>query len=77
VSGKFVCIIPCLGKLPLRKIIPQQLSDGLEKMVGFRNVLVHEYHDLDIKLMLDVIDNHLDEFIDFTNHIMKCFCLGR
>ena len=42
-------------------------------MVGFRNVLVHEYQGLDIKLMLDVINNHLDEFIDFTNHIMKCF----
>lgn len=55
------------------KIIPHQLSEGLERMVGFRNVLVHEYQDLDIKLMLDVVDNHLDEFIDFTNHIMKCF----
>lgn len=55
------------------KIIPRRLSDGLEKMVGFRNVLVHQYQDLDIKLMLEVINNHLDEFIDFTNHIMRCF----
>lgn len=58
------------------KIIPRELSVGLEKMIGFRNVLVHEYQDLDIKLMLDVINNHLDEFIDFTNHIMKCFADG-
>ena len=55
------------------KIIPHELSDGLEKMVGFRNVLVHQYQELDIKLMLEVIDNHLDELIDFTNHIMNCF----
>ncbi|HUV40993.1 MAG TPA: DUF86 domain-containing protein [Sedimentisphaerales bacterium] len=55
------------------KIIPRRLCDGLERMVGFRNVLVHQYQELDIKLMVEVINNHLDEFIDFTNHIMKCF----
>ncbi len=55
------------------RIIPRELSVKLGKMVGFRNVLVHEYQKLDIKLMLDVIDHHLDEFVDFTNHIMRSF----
>lgn len=55
------------------KIIPRTLSGGLGKMVGFRNVLVHEYQKLDIKIMLDVINNHLNELVDFTNHIMCIF----
>jgi len=55
------------------KIIPPQLSVGLGKMVGFRNVLVHEYRELDPNIMLDVINNHLDELIDFTDHIMRAF----
>ncbi|MCD4737638.1 MAG: DUF86 domain-containing protein [Anaerolineae bacterium] len=42
-------------------------------MVGFRNTLVHQYQDLDIQLMMDVIENHLDDLIDFTNFIVKEF----
>ncbi len=55
------------------KIIPCTLSAGLGKMVGFCNVLVHEYQKLDINIMLDVIDNHLESLVDFTNHIMHIF----
>jgi len=55
------------------QIIPKELSEGLQKMVGFRNVLVHEYQELDMKLLIEVIDKHLDDFVDFTNHITRCF----
>lgn len=59
--------------LAKEKIIPEKLTTNLEKMVGFRNVLVHEYQKLDIKLMVDVIENHLGELIDFTNFLLKEF----
>lgn len=52
-------------------IIPRNLAANLENMVGFRNVLVHQYQDLDIQLMVDVIENHLDDLIDFTNFVIK------
>jgi len=52
-------------------IIPRDLGANLEKMVGFRNILVHQYRQLDIRLMVDVIENHLDELVDFTNFIVK------
>ncbi|MCA1961551.1 MAG: DUF86 domain-containing protein [Desulfomonile sp.] len=54
-----------------RGIIPRDLGANLEKMVGFRNTLVHQYRQLDIHLMVDVIENHLDELVDFTNFIVK------
>jgi uncharacterized protein YutE (UPF0331/DUF86 family) len=53
------------------KIIPQALAKQLEGMVGFRNTLVHEYQEVEIKIMEDVIENHLDDLIDFTVFIME------
>ncbi len=54
-------------------IIPSELASKLEGMVGFRNTLVHQYQDLDVELMVDVIENHLDDLVDFTNLIIKEF----
>lgn len=54
-------------------IIPSKLATNLENMVGFRNTLVHQYQDLDIQLMIDVIETHLDDLVDFTNFIVKEF----
>jgi len=52
-------------------IIPRDLAANLEHMVGFRNILVHEYQNLDIRRLLDVIENHLDDLVDYTNFIVK------
>jgi len=53
------------------KIVPQPLAKQLEAMVGFRNTLVHEYQDMEIKIMKDVIENHLDDLVEFTVFIME------
>ncbi len=52
------------------KIIPDDLADKLIGMVGFRNIMVHDYQEMDIKIMIDVIEHHLDDLIVYTNHIM-------
>ncbi|PKM99249.1 MAG: hypothetical protein CVU78_07310 [Elusimicrobia bacterium HGW-Elusimicrobia-2] len=59
--------------LTKNKIIPEEMGQKLEKMVGFRNVLIHEYQQLDVTLMIDVIENHLDDLIDYTNIIVSKF----
>jgi len=33
-------------------------------MVGFRNIMVHQYQEMDIKIMVDVIEHHLDDLPD-------------
>ena len=39
------------------------LADSMRRMVGFRNVLVHGYDDVDLKVVEDVITNHLDDLL--------------
>lgn len=51
-------------------IIDSNLLKSLVAMVGFRNTLVHAYRDLDIGIMKDVVENHLDELVDFTNVLL-------
>jgi len=43
----------------------------LQAMVGFRNVLVHQYQKLDLRIMVDVIEHHLPELLDFANVLLK------
>jgi uncharacterized protein YutE (UPF0331/DUF86 family) len=52
-------------------VIPRDLADKLKGMVGFRNILVHQYEDLDVKIMIDVIEHHLDDLVVFTNHVLE------
>ncbi|HEY4760159.1 MAG TPA: DUF86 domain-containing protein [Thermoguttaceae bacterium] len=53
------------------RIIPEALAVKLKGMVGFRNILVHDYRKLDLTIMLDVIEHRLDDLIDFTNLAME------
>lgn len=32
-------------------------------MVGFRNLLVHGYGDVDLSMVRDVLENHLDDLL--------------
>lgn len=38
----------------------------LGNMVGFRNILVHGYGELDLAVVQDVLENHLDDLLRFT-----------
>jgi uncharacterized protein YutE (UPF0331/DUF86 family) len=52
-------------------VIPHGLAGKLKGMIGFRNILVHQYEDLDVKIMVDVIEHHLGDLVDFTNHVVE------
>lgn len=38
----------------------------LRNMVGFRNILVHGYGDIDLSVVRDVLENHLDDLLHFV-----------
>ncbi|HDN26085.1 MAG TPA: DUF86 domain-containing protein [Thioploca sp.] len=57
--------------LAVAKVIDPQLSGNLQAMVGFRNVLVYEYQELDLGVMIDVIENHLDKLRVFANCLLE------
>ena len=54
-------------------VIEQSMGNKLKGMVGFCNILVHEYTELDLNLMTDVIENHLDDIIEFAQQIVLQF----
>lgn len=38
----------------------------LRNMVGFKNILVHGYGDIDLSVVRDVLENHLDDLLHFV-----------
>jgi len=60
--------------LAANHIIPRDLADRLERMVGFRNVLIHEYQKMNINLMIEVIENRLDDLLAFSDCIVRELC---
>ena len=51
--------------------IPRPLADSLSRMVGFRNVLVHGYDDVNLRIVQDVVANHLGELLEFVEGIRR------
>lgn len=47
------------------------LADSLKRMVGFRNIAVHDYQALQIPITVNVITLHLDEFLNYSAAILK------
>ena len=43
------------------------LAASLKRMVGFRNVAVHDYTRLSIPIVRAIIELHLDELLSFAN----------
>ena len=46
-------------------VIPNTLADNLKKMVGLRNIAVHDYQELNLDIVVHVINHHLSDFEDF------------
>lgn len=49
--------------------ISAELSATLQAMTGFRNLLVHGYGEVDLRIVRDVIENQLDDLLDFVRAI--------
>jgi uncharacterized protein YutE (UPF0331/DUF86 family) len=49
------------------KAISVELAKKLKGMVGFRNILVHDYCELNLNIVKDIIEHRLDDLILFTN----------
>ncbi len=42
----------------------------MKKMVGFRNVAVHDYRKLDLEIVRRIVTEHLDDFLRFTEALL-------
>ena len=50
--------------------IDAPLAEALKKMVGFRNVAVHDYQSLQLRITVSVITSNLDDFLRFTEAVL-------
>lgn len=48
-------------------LIDEPMMRTLQAMVGFRNILVHEYRKLDFNIMVKIIESHTRDLLDFAN----------
>lgn len=46
--------------------LDRQLADGLKRMVGFRNVAVHDYQRLNLDIVRAILQRDLDDLLAFA-----------
>ena len=57
--------------LAKKSIISNALSEKLKAMVGFRNVAVHDYQNLNLNILQSIIEKHLVDFSEFSKVILS------
>jgi uncharacterized protein YutE (UPF0331/DUF86 family) len=50
--------------------IDAALAEGLKRMVGFRNIAVHDYQALQLAITVRIIELHLDEFLQYSRALL-------
>jgi uncharacterized protein YutE (UPF0331/DUF86 family) len=51
--------------------IASEQASTLRNMAGFRNILVHGYDDVDLAVVRDVLDRHLDDLTGFAGVVRR------
>ena len=52
-------------------IVPAHMEPTLVKMVGYRNRLVHFYHEISDEELLSIVRNHLNDLREFVEAIKE------
>ena len=56
-------------RLKQLQIISEETSVRLKKAVGFRNVSIHEYQNIDWLIVYKIITEHLQDFKEFARQV--------
>ena len=52
-------------------IISPEIADKMKRSVGYRNVAIHNYDDIDLSITYDIANNHLGDFKEFIKQIFQ------
>ncbi|SKA03375.1 type VII toxin-antitoxin system HepT family RNase toxin [Selenihalanaerobacter shriftii] len=52
------------------QIIDSEMTDNLKAMVGFRNIAVHDYQKLNLKIVQSIIENEIKNISMFSRIIL-------
>ena len=51
--------------------ITSTVAEQMRRMVGFRNVAVHDYQALQLPITLNILTQHLDDFLRFSEQMLR------
>lgn len=51
--------------------ITDKTTTNMQNMVGFKNIVVHDYQNLNIDIVISIVKNHLIDFKKFSDEILK------
>lgn len=54
-------------------VISQDVCKEMQGMVGFRNIAVHDYQNLNIEIVIAIVEKHLGDFEGFVREIFEGF----
>jgi uncharacterized protein YutE (UPF0331/DUF86 family) len=52
-------------------LIDNTLAETMKRMIGFRNIAVHDYQVLLLPIVENIITNHLDDFVNFSKQLLQ------
>jgi uncharacterized protein YutE (UPF0331/DUF86 family) len=52
-------------------LLDAALADRLRKMVGFRNVAIHDYQRLNLDIVRRIVVEHLEDFLAFARLLLR------
>ena len=52
-------------------LIDADLAQRMKRMVGFRNVAVHDYRKLDLEIVRRIVTEHLENFLRFSERLLR------
>ena len=58
-------------KLCENKLISEDMCAKMKGMIGFRNIAIHEYKNIDEEILKDVIENHLGDIKEFVRQMIN------
>lgn len=57
--------------LNVNMVLDDKLIKKMKAMVGFRNIAVHNYKSINLKVVKMIIENNLDDFTEYIETITK------
>lgn len=58
-------------KLNQNELISDEMCANMKGMIGFRNIAIHEYKQIDEDIVCDVIENHLEDIKEFVRTMIN------
>lgn len=52
-------------------LISEEILKNMKGMIGFRNIAVHAYREIDEEILQDVIENHLGDLLEFARQMLN------